>query len=309
MPRTHTESRPTRGQDVPASSVTRARRLPATGALLVAPAVIILVVVFVAALLVLVEFSFHRFTGGVTQPGYTLAEWSTFLADPYVWNLTRETVLLALSTTVICALIGYATGLALHRSTSPRWRAFCYFAIFSPLLTSVVSRTYGWSLILGDAGFLNAIATPLHLPGAPFAVLYQRPAVVIALVHILLPFMVMPVLSSLGQIDNQLPLAAADLGATSWLTLRKVILPLSLPGLIAGCQLTFALTISSFATPSLLGGGRVQVLATNTYGDMQNLNWPRAAAGSFLLLALALFSLAVFAMAQRWLLMSRRPHD
>lgn len=270
-----------------------------------APAVIILVAVFIAALFVLGEFSFHRFTGGVTQPGYTLAEWREFLTDSYVWGLTRQTVLLGLITTGICALIGYATGLAMHRTTSPRWRAACYFAIFSPLLTSVVSRTYGWSLILGDAGFLNATATWLHLPGAPYTVLYQRSAVVIALVHILLPFMVMPIVASLRQIDTQLPLAAADLGASNWMTLRKVTFPLSLPGLIAGCQLTFALTISAFATPSLLGGGRVQVLATNTYSDVQNLNWPRASVSSFLLLGLALVSLALFAVLQRGLLTSR----
>ena len=282
------------------------RRPPLAAGLLVAPLVIILLVVFVSAILVLGEFSFHRFSEGLTQPGYTVAEWTTFLTDPYVWSLTRETVILGLITTGICAVIGYATALALSRSNSPRWRAVSYFAIFSPLLTSVVARTYGWSLILGDAGFLNAVATPLHLPGTPYALLYQRPAVVIALVHILLPFMVMPVISSLGQIDRQLPAAAADLGASAWTTLRKVLFPLSLPGLVAGCQLTFALTISAFATPSLLGGGRVQVLATNTYSDMQNLNWPRASVGSFLLLALALISLAAFAAVQRGLVTWRR---
>lgn len=289
-----------------AAAVPGRRRPPVAASLLVAPLVIILVAVFVSAILVLGEFSFHRFSDGLTQPGYTLTEWSTFLTDPYVWSLTRETVILGLITTGVCAVIGYATGLALHHSNSPRWRAVCYFAIFSPLLTSVVARTYGWSLILGDAGFLNALATPMHLPGAPYALLYQRPAVVIALVHILLPFMVMPVISSLGQIDSQLPAAAADLGASAWTTLRKVLFPLSLPGLIAGCQLTFALTISAFATPSLLGGGRVQVLATNTYSDVQNLNWPRAGVGSFLLLALALLSLAAFAAVQRGLVSWRR---
>ncbi len=296
----------TAGPDAPRPNRARRRHRPTgTAWLLVAPAVIVLLALFVSAIVVLGEFSFHRFQDGVTQPGYTLTEWTTFLTDPYVWGLTRETVLLGLITTVISAVIGYATGLALYLSRSPRWRALCYFAIFSPLLTSVVARTYGWSLMLGDAGFLNSIATPLHLPGAPYALLYQRPAVVIALVHILLPFMVMPVISSLGQIDKQLPAAAADLGATGWTTLRKVLFPLSLPGLVAGCQLTFALTISAFATPSLLGGGRVQVLATNTYGDVQNLNWPRASAGSFLLLALALLSLVVFAALQRALVARR----
>lgn len=284
------------------STVGESRR----AALLVAPVVVILLAVFIAALVVLGEFSFHRFRDGVTQPGYTTAEWTEFLTTPYLWSLVTETVLLGLITTAVCAMIGYTTALALHRITSSRVRAICYFAIFSPLLTSVVARTYGWSLVLGDVGFVNAIATRMEVPGAPFIMMYERVAVVVALVHILLPFMVLPIVSSLRQIDPQLPLASADLGASGWLTLRRVIFPLSVPGLIAGCQLTFALTISAFATPSLLGGGRVQVLATNIYSDVQTLNWPRASVGSFLLLALALISLAVFALVQRRLLPARR---
>jgi putative spermidine/putrescine transport system permease protein len=267
---------------------------------------VILLAVFVASLVVLAEFSFHRFSEGVSHPGYTTSEWARFLTTPYVWDLVAETVLLGLITTAVCALIGYATALALHRITSSWVRAICYFALFSPLLTSVVARTYGWSLVLGDVGFVNAIADRLRVPGAPFVMMYEREAVVVALVHILLPFMVLPIVSSLRQIDPQLPSASADLGASAWTTLRKVVFPLSVPGLIAGCQLTFALTISAFATPSLLGGGRVQVLATNVYSDVQTLNWPRASVGSFVLLVLALISLALFAVAQRRLLRTRR---
>ena len=273
-----------------------------TTALLVGPAVVVLAGVFIAALLVLAEFSLHRFRGGVTEPGYTVAEWTEFLTTSFVWDLVAETVVLGLITTAICAVVGYSTALALQRVTSRTMRTACYFAIFSPLLTSVVSRTYGWSLILGDVGFVNSVAGHLNLPGAPYIMMYERTAVVVALVHILLPFMVLPIVSSLRQIDTELPLASSDLGASGWATFRKVVFPLSLPGLIAGAQLTFALTISAFATPSLLGGGRVQVLATNIYGDVQTLNWPRASVGAFLLLALALLSLAVFSLLQRRLL-------
>lgn len=275
---------------------------PASAYLLVAPTVIVLIAVFLAALVVLAEFSFHEFTGGTTQPGYTVAEWTAFFTDPFMWGMIRDTVELGLITTAAAAVVGYLTGLAFHRITSPVWRAVCYFVLFSPLLTSVVARTYGWSLVLGDTGFVNSIAKTLHLPGAPYDMLYERSGVVIALVHILLPFMVMPVIASLRQIDPDLPAAASDMGAGPWAIARRVTIPLSIPGLVAGCQLVFALTISSFATPSLLGGGRVQVLATNVYSDEQNLNWPRSSIGAFTLLALALIALGIFGVVQRRLL-------
>jgi putative spermidine/putrescine transport system permease protein len=272
--------------------------------LLVAPTVLVLAAVFVVAMLTLAEFSLHRFAGGVSSANRTLAEWGAFLSDGFEWRLVRNSIWLGVITTCCCAVLGYATALALHRLRTPWVRAVCYFVLFSPLLTSVVARSYGWTLVLGDNGFVNSLAQALT--GRTWNLLYNTGGVVIALTHILLPFMVFPLLSSLRQIDDDLTAAAADLGASPATRFRRITLPLSLPGLVAGAQLCFALTISSFATPSLLGGGRVQVLATAMYDDVQNLNWARAAVAAYVLLALALLAFAGFAVVQRRLVPARR---
>ncbi|MFW6197358.1 MAG: ABC transporter permease, partial [Myxococcota bacterium] len=248
----------------------------------------------------------HRFEQGVSSPERTLGEWADFLTDSYQWGIIGATVRLGAITTAWCVLIGFPTAMALHRLRRPLLRTVCYFILFAPLLTSVVARTYGWSLVLGDAGFINSLLTEPGPLDEPVPLLYNLRGVVVAMVHILLPFMVFPVLSSLRQVGDDMAEAAADLGAPRWRRFLHVTLPLSIPGVIAGSQLCFALTISAFATPSLLGGGRVHVLATNIYGDVGTLNWPRAAVAAYVLLALALVALAVFASIQRRVLPTRR---
>ncbi|MFB9835990.1 ABC transporter permease subunit [Actinoallomurus acaciae] len=268
-----------------------------TGYLLAAPGVVVLGAVFVGAMLTLLEYSFHRSVPGGGDVGGTAATWRSFVTGGYHWKIIRETVVLGLLTTVITALVGYPTAYALHRVRRPAWRYVGLFIVFAPLLTSVVARTYGWELLLGDNGVINAALGVFGV--GPVEILYQRAAVVLALVHILLPFMVFPITSSLGQVDPALGEAAGDLGAGAARRFTKVTLPLTLPGLIAGAELVFALAISSFATPSLLGGGRVNVLATDIYNDVGNVDWPMAAVSSYALLALAAVALAVFGWLQR----------
>lgn len=272
--------------------------------LLAGPAVLVLLAVFVVAMVTLGEFSLHRFADGVSSPNRTLAEWRAFLTDPYQWGVIAATVQLGAITTVCCALVGLPTAVVLHRLRSGRLRAVGYFVLFSPLLTSVVARTYGWSLVLGDVGFVNSLLTRIGFD-EPVSLLFNFRGVVVAMVHILLPFMVFPVLSSLRQVGDDMLEAAGDLGAPGWRRFQRVTLPLSLPGLVAGAQLCFALTISAFATPSLLGGGRVQVLATGIYNDVGTLNWPRAAVAAYVLLGLALLALAGFGAIQRRILKTR----
>jgi putative spermidine/putrescine transport system permease protein len=268
-----------------------------TGYLLAAPGMVVLAFVFVGAMLTLLEYSFHRYMPGGGDMAGTTATWRSFLTSGYHWKIVRDTVELGLLTTVVTALVGYPTAYALHRIRRPAWRYVGLFVIFAPLLTSVVARTYGWELLLGDNGVVNATLGFFGL--GPVEILYRRGAVVLALVHILLPFMVFPITSSLGQVDPALGEAAGDLGAGAVRRFAKVTLPLTLPGLIAGAELVFALSISSFATPSLLGGGRVNVLATDIYNDVNNVDWPMAAVSSYALLALAAVALAVFGWLQR----------
>jgi putative spermidine/putrescine transport system permease protein len=268
-----------------------------TGLLLVAPSVVLLLAVFVTSLETMVEYSFQvERSNGANVIG-TLETWRSFLGNGYYWSIIRQTVLLGLITTAATAVVGYLTAYALFHIKRRGWRNVGLGVVFSPFIFSGIASVYAWQLLLNQSGFLNSMLG--HLGIGPVNFLYERTGVVLALVQALLPLMVLPILSSLNQIDGTLGEAASDLGAPRWRTFVRVILPLSAPGLIAGCQLTFALTISAFTAPSLLGGGRVATLSTTVYNFVQNSEFPLASVTGLVLLVLALVSAGIFLLVQR----------
>ena len=266
---------------------------------LVSPALAATSVVFAASMVILLIYSFRAFTGGRMISAFSTATWRELLTSSFFWSVVGTTMKLGAIVVVITALIGYVMALALYRLRNRTLRYVAFFLLFSPLLTSVVVRSYGWALILGDGGAVNNLLLRWHLVDQPVRMLYEFSGVTIGLVHILLPFMIFPILGVLDQLDPMLEQAASDLGATEWTTFRRVILPLTVQGVIAGSQLVFALAISAFATPSLLGGGRVQVLAEKIYNDVGGLDWPHAAVASYVLLALALAAIGAFTLLLR----------
>lgn len=248
-------------------------------------------------MLTLLEYSFRKVKFGEPDIVATVATWKEFLTSSYRWGVVRETVVVGLATTAIAVAVGIPLAYGLHKIRRQTWRYVGMFIVFAPLMTSVVARTYGWNLLLGDQGLLNSGLGLLGIPALDLV--YALPSVIIAMVHIVLPFTVFPIMSSLGQLDGALTEAARDLGASRFRTFRRITLPLILPGIIAGAQIVFALSISAFATPSLLGGGRVAVLATSVYSDVNNVQWPMAAVSSFVLVILAVIVLGLFNVAQR----------
>jgi putative spermidine/putrescine transport system permease protein len=275
------------------------RRFEWRGYVLLSPGLLVTSFVFFVAMAILLSYSFREFTEGRIQPGYSTETWSGFLTSSFDWSIVATTLKLGAVTVVAAALVGYPMALALYRLRSRTLRYLAYFLIFSPLLTSVVVRSYGWALVLGDGGVINNLLLRFGLVDRPVRILYEFSGVTVGLVHILLPFMIFPILSTLQQLDPMLEESAADLGAPGWTTFRRVVFPLTVQGVIAGSQLVFALAISAFATPALLGGGRVQVLAGQIYSDVGGLNWPSAAVGSYVLLVLALVAIALFSMLLR----------
>jgi len=256
--------------------------------------------VFAASMAILLTYSFRTVSGGTLAPGHTTATWRDTLGSEFFWTIIFRTLKLGALTAVITAVIGYPMAYGLYRLRSPALRAVAYVVIFSPLMTSIIVRLYGWSLVLGDGGFINNLLMRLHLIDRPIRILYEFSAVVVGLVHILLPFMIFPIVSALSQLDPMLEQASNDLGARWYTTFRRVTFPLTIPGLVAGLQLVFALAISSFATPALLGGGRVEVLGNQIYDSVGNLDWPGAAVDSYFLLAISLAAIALFTSALRF---------
>jgi putative spermidine/putrescine transport system permease protein len=245
--------------------------------LLLLPALALFLVFFVLPLAVLVVNSFYdysRLTGIV--PTFTFKNYDRILWDVFHLEIILRTLRLAFLTSLVTLIVGYPIALYLT-VTSPRRRAWIILFILSPLLVSVIVRTFGWLIILGPNGLLHGIFSAFGLEGGVF--LHSEGAVIAGLVNVLLPFLILAVATSLQAIDPAVPRAAASLGAGPWRVFRLVIFPLSLPGVIAGLLIVFSLASSSFVTPALLGGADFKVMSTMIYQQALILqNWPLAAA-------------------------------
>lgn len=192
-------------------------------------------------------------------------------------RLMLMSIALGVCTAVATLIIGYPIAYYLARSKS-RWRHYVFVIIFVPLLFSIVIRTFGWIVLLGSNGLLNGLLLQFGAIDRPVVWLYNFPMTVIGLVHVFLPFMVLSILSSLSHVDQRIEDAAGILGANPWRVFRHVTLPLSSQGIFGGCAIVFSLTVGAYVTPRLLGGGRVQVLATEIYAQMLEIgDWGMAA--------------------------------
>lgn len=172
--------------------------------------------------------------------------------------------------------------------------------VILPLMTSVVIRTFGWMVLLSRSGLIPDILRDLGLVGRSFAIMQTEAAIVIGMVQVLLPFMTLSILGVLTRVDQRLEEAARTMGCSFLQAIRYVVLPLSLPGIVAGSLLTFTLSASSFVTPNLLGGARIQVLAASIYRSVtQTLDWPFAAAQAVILFVGVLLLLVPYARITR----------
>ena len=264
-------------------------KAPAATVFLLAPALAVLAVGFVWPVAWFVTFGLRNYSLGAEDFG----------GLPQLWTITAITFLLGFWTTLSTLIIGYPIAYFLVRSQA-RWRFVILFIIFVPLMFSVVVRTFGWIVLLGSEGLLNRFLVGTGLLSAPRVWLYNMPATVAGLVHVLLPFMVLSIVTSLGKIEPQVEEAAAILGATPRRILYRVTLPLSAQGVFGGCAIVFSLAVGSYVTPKLIGGGRVPVMATEIYGQMLDIgDWRSAALLGVLLTALTLMALSVYRLSMR----------
>lgn len=244
--------------------------------MLVSPAALLFLGLVVLPLILTVILSFHAYdhTSGI-QNSFTLKHYLTVFSDDYYLSVFWRTLRLAALTTLICAVVGAPEAYVLSRMSDP-WRSVFLLVIIGPLLVSVVVRAFGWSMLLGSAGLLNQALQALGL--SPVRLLYTETAIVIALVHVMLPFMVIPVWTALQKLDPMVEAAAWSLGASRFTALRRIVLPQVSLGMLSGSLIVFGLSASAFAIPGLLGGRRLKMAATLVYDEyMAELNWPLGA--------------------------------
>lgn len=255
------------------------------------PAAATLLVLFVGPQLLLVRGSLLNKAGG-----FSLGSYEKLLFDPFYHEILWRTVQLSVVVTAISAVLGYPAAYLLARTRS-RYRGLLMIATIFPFLVSALVRSYGWMVWLGNNGVLNQLLRALHLVEESVKLMYDLKGVAIGLVHILLPYMILSLASIIQTIDPSLEDASHSLGADGWRTFRRVIFPLSLPGLIAGSVLVFSISMTAFVTPQLLGGPTVKVMSTMVYQSVQvTFDWPMGAALASVLLVV---TLAIVGLSQR----------
>jgi len=225
---------------------------------------------------------------------FTLAHYATFLERDYYRFLTWRSLRLGLEVTFWCVALGYPAALALARHVPGRWREALFLLVVLPFWSSALVRTFSWTMVLRDDGFLHAALRLLDPQLERLDLLFTWPAMVIGLVHAYLPYMILTCYVSIQAVDESLLEAARTLGAGPMTVFRRVLLPLSLPGLAAGTVLVFVPVIGSFMEPRILGGRAGTMLGTVIEDQFTVVfNWPRGAALSFILLAIVLATLAL----------------
>ena len=237
-------------------------------------------------LVMTVLLSFHdwgQYKG--IEPVFILKNWREVIEDDYFHEVLARTLRIALSVTLLAALFGAPEAYILNRMRSP-WRAICLLVVLGPLLISVVARTLGWALLFGgNSAVVNRLLMSAGLISDPVNFMFTETGVVVALTHVLMPYMVLSVWASLQRLDPQVENAAASLGASHASILLRIVLPQIVPGMLAGSILVFALAASAFATPAIIGGRRLKMASTLAYDEFLNtLNWPLGAVIAVLLL-------------------------
>jgi putative spermidine/putrescine transport system permease protein len=251
------------------------------------PLVVLLVAFFVLPFAVMVYQSlFLSPLQAAPDSGMTVANYARLFGDFFYVKVLLQTLALGVAVTVLTLVIAYPVAYFLARTQS-RWRQLMLFLVISPLVVSIVIRSYGWMVLLGRAGTVNTTLQALGVIDQPLALMYNWVGVVVALTHVLLPYMILTLAAVIDGIPETLEDSAAVLGAGSWRRFREIVLPLSLEGVGAGITLVFMLAIGSFVSVLLLGGSDTLILPLLIYQQVILINNNFAAALGMLLLLLS----------------------
>ena len=287
------------------------RRRSFANLMLIGPAALAIIIFMVVplAMMAWISIQARSYGGGVHWGELTGEAWLRFLFERELddsltisfnyLSIIARSVWLSLITTVLSLAVGFPTAFFMA-TRGRRWRTLLVFMVTLPFWTNLLVRNYAWILILRDHGTINGLLLSLGIIDQPLPLLHNQFAVAVGLTYSFLPFMVLPIYSSLEKIDLRLVEAAFDLYADRWRVLRKIIVPLAVPGIVAGSILVFIPSLGSYVTPELLGGGKT-LMVGNLIGHQFGAarNWPFGAALGLFLLALVLLAMTLYALRGR----------
>jgi putative spermidine/putrescine transport system permease protein len=233
----------------------------------------------------------------------TLENYARILTDSFYLQTLAETIALGLLVAAFTALLGYPVAYFLARNGT-RWRPTLIFLVLVPLMVSSVIRNIGWIPILGENGAINTALLALHVTDHRLALIYNFTGVVIGLTHALLPLMILMLLTVIQRVKPELEEAALNLGASPWALFWRVLFPLTRRGLAAGFILVFALAVSSYTTPAIMGGGKVLVMSTFIAQQISFVL--KYAFGSALTIVLLVAVILLTLLSTRWMEQERR---
>lgn len=274
------------------NAIRRNKSLQVAG--LIFPAAFWLAVFFLVPLAIVLGYSFARrgTYGGVVWE-WNIEQYLRFV-DPLYIEIFVRSAWIAVLTTVLCLIIGYPFAYYIARQPNQR-RGPLLLLVVIPFWTNFLIRTYAWILILRTEGLVNGVLMGIGLINEPLTLLYTEGAVVLGLVYGYLPFMILPLYASIEKFDFSLVEAAFDLGANEIRAFFRIVLPLTAPGVIAGCILVFIPSIGAFVTPDILGGAKTVMIGNLVQQQfLTSRDWPFGSAVSFILMAIVTLAIVVY---------------
>jgi putative spermidine/putrescine transport system permease protein len=268
---------------------------------LAGPGVLLVVLLLLGPLAILLRYSFNHFVPGeLMVSALTLENYAKFFADPYYQKVLLTTFRISTISSGICLILAFPVAYFMVRLASRQLKSLLVISLVLPLMMGNAVRTAAWMVILGDRGLASSIVATLGLTDH-LEIMYTETAVIIGLVSVLLPFMILTLQSVLEGIDSSLEDAAGSLGASHITILHRIVMPLALPGIMAGFLLCFTLSMNAYATPVLIGGPKFHAMAPEVYQQVQRaMNWPFGAALAFILMLTTLvLTVGATALAQR----------
>ncbi|KOF54196.1 MULTISPECIES: ABC transporter permease [unclassified Achromobacter] len=272
------------------------------GAGLAFPASLVVLIIIMVPILQLARYSFNHFDPAeLMQTAFTFENYAKFFGDPYYRDIFLTTLWIAALCTVLALVLGFPVAYFLARTQS-RYKSLFVILLVFPLMVGNVVRAAGWMVALGNAGVVNAVLQGLGLIDKPVALMYTPAAVVIGTTAVVMPYLILTLQSVLEGMDLSVEEAARNVGASFFTTFRRIVLPIAAPGVAAGTMLVFILCMNAYATPVLLGGSGLTMMAPALYDQITKAsNWPFGAALAVVLVCGTL----VIALISNWLIHRR----
>ncbi|WP_207789195.1 ABC transporter permease subunit [Neobacillus terrae] len=262
---------------------------------LIGPTTLLVTVMFLIPLLNFLRNSFNVFVPGqFMQTAWTLENYHKFLTDPYYLSILGRSFYIAFSATLLALVMGFPIAYFLARTKS-KWKSIIIMLIVFPLLVGNIIRDVGWISLFSGTGLINRFLLDIGVVQEPIQLLQTPMAVIIAITNVVLPYMILTLHSVLERIDPALEEAAYDLGASRWTVMKSIIIPLGIPGIMAGTLFVFVLSINAYTTPLVIGGSKVQMMAPALYSQISEVsNWPLGAAMAVILIVFTLLSSTIY---------------